>query len=181
MWRFTPTLWKTKWLWDTIIQVRYKSQLYREKLHTVYRMLYKPTLKYSKKSSLPIVHYFQIERIMVNGVAVTAAHLQHLAILRYLNSLNNNNNNNNCDGNVLWTKWRNSWRWSLYPPLWLLGLLSVSNRVILICFFYLWCRPCRRNIKTSHIKRHGKITYLGNRNAYDKIMFENQKKRLIWK
>jgi len=37
--------------------------------------------------SLPIVHYFQIERITAN-----------------------------CDGNVYWTKWRNSWRRSLSPP-----------------------------------------------------------------
>jgi len=28
-------------------------------------------------------------------VAVTAAHLRHLAILHYINSLDNNNNNNN--------------------------------------------------------------------------------------
>ena len=36
----------------------------------------------------------QTEDIFVKRVAVTTAHLQHLAILRYINILNNNNNNN---------------------------------------------------------------------------------------
>jgi len=36
----------------------------------------------------------QTEDNFVKRVAVTAAHMQHLAILRYINILNNNNNNN---------------------------------------------------------------------------------------
>jgi len=35
----------------------------------------------------------QTEDIFVQRVAVTPAHLQHLAILRYINIFNNNNNN----------------------------------------------------------------------------------------
>jgi len=58
----------------------------------VYQAWKMPNAAYGLILSLPIVQYFQIERIMAS-----------------------------CDGNVYWTKWRNSWRRSLSPrPPWLL-------------------------------------------------------------
>jgi len=63
-----------------------------------------PDAAYGHILSLPIVHYIQIEQIMAN-----------------------------CDGNIYWNDVILDVD-RCPRPLWLLGELSVSNRVILICF-----------------------------------------------
>ena len=64
----------------------------------------------------------QIEDIFVKCVAVTAAHLQHLAILRYINNFNNNNNNN------LWA----SNRWSDEGMRHVAGCIKLAWRATLL-------------------------------------------------